>query len=169
MKWIWIEKSIRWLDRRFFAFLGLSGRAKMARSLQVVQAVLHKRLNRHYREKHPGHEPLFYDHLATLVLARLFGNKPVGKGAIRFAREQRARVEQALKLLPKELPWICAEVTRALYVKALIDDLDPEGSGKLFSTVNELGVFDSGVGIPEPKEYFEHALRLAQDSGFSGD
>ena len=169
MKLSWLENSIRWLDSRVFAFLGLSRRTKMAHSLEIVRAVLHKRLSRRYSEKYPGHPPLFYDHMASVVLARLFGDKPSGKGVESFAREQRSRIEQVLKLLSQEFPWLRAEITRALYVKALLDDLEPLQSNRIFEKVTELGLFDREVNVPDPKEYFEHSLRLARDSGFGGD
>ena len=169
MKWSWLENLIRWLDRRVFAFLGFSRRAKMAHSLEIVQAVLHKRLSRRYSEKYPGHPPLFYDHMASVVLAHLFGDKPSGGGVESFAREQRTRIEQVLKLLPQEFPRLRPEITRALYVKALLDDLEPSQSNKIFQNVTELGLFDSEMNIPDPKEYFDHALRLARETGFGGD
>lgn len=157
--------SVRWLDRKIVGFFGGTRNIKLAQGLEIVLVVLHKRLAEHFRGKYPSADKSLPDRLASAVLNELFPRKGVDPKAGEFDRENRRLIEESLASLAGDVPELCKEITMALYVLGIIDEPLGEDTRVLFERATELGIFSAEVTIPQPKDFLQHALELARNSG----
>jgi len=157
--------AVRRLDRKIVGVFGGTRNIKLAQGLEIVLAALHKRLAGHFRAKYPSLDKDLPEQLATAVLNDLFARTTKNRQAAGFVLENRGLLEESLASLAKEVPELCKEITMALYVRGIIAGPDDEDSRALFERATKLGIFRPEVTIPQPKEYFEHAVRMAQASG----
>ena len=157
--------AVRRLDRKIVSLFGGTRDIKLAQGLEILMAVLHKRLADHFRSKYPSEDKSLPDRLATVVLNNLFSRGGANLEAAGFARKDRRFVEESLASLGKDVPELCEEITLALYVRGIIAEPAGEDTRPLFERATRLGIFRAEVTIPQPKEFLKHALEQAGSSG----
>ena len=157
--------AVRWLDRKIAGFFGGTRNIKLAQGLEIVLVVLHKRLTGHFSKKYPETDKKFAENLATAVLNELFPRTKPGRATATFARKNRRLIKDSLEALGSEVPELCREITLALYVRGILDEPLGGETPVLFERATRLGIFSPEVTIPQPKEFFQHALELARSSG----
>ena len=164
----WLEDAILWLDKKVRRITRSTEIACFNRGLSVMLAVIHKDLAELFRRQIQGKEQKEYDRFARVALNDIFSH-PLRRGDdVRFFRSYRSKIRDVLKALPKSDPELCREITRALYVRAIIEGAGEMESKAIFDRANKLGIFSPEVSLPKGKEYLHHAFKTARKSGIGG-
>lgn len=165
----WLEDAIRWLDKKVRRLTRSTDIACFNRGLSVMLAVIHKNLAELFRRQIQGREQKEYDRFARVALNDIFSH-PLRRGEdVKFFRTNRNKIREVLKVLPDKDPELCREITRALYVRAIIEGAGEMESKAIFDRANKLGIFSPEVLLPKGREYLHHAFKTAKKSGIGGE
>lgn len=141
--------------------------AVLREGISVIQMVLFKELRTLFTEKHPERDVTNRAMLTGAIINKLFGTENPEEKFKKFNSENKGVIEQELLGLSAQFPELLGNLSDALRVQVLCDNMEGENSEHLLSQAEELNILLKDRELPLPSTFMTLIRRLGEKHGLT--
>ncbi len=132
----------------------------MREGVDIIKMIFFKKMRDHLLEKYPGKDRGFINRVSGAIINELFGTTNPEEEFARFARRNRAIIQEELDGLADNFEEMRIPLTDALRVQFVCDDLEGLRNEAILIKARDLGILIVDREIPLPKNFLNLVRRL---------